>query len=369
MSDTLLELRNVTRYFDVSPPWLNRVLERRGRVTLKAVDGIDLVIGKGETVGLVGESGCGKSTVARLIVGLYAPTRGSIRYDGVTIAGDGASTDAGTLRRARRGMQMIFQDPYASLNPRWRVADIVAEPLRAQWTTFRAPRLRADSPSGAGLRGDAPPTSRAQLDERVAALLLQVGLSAADGVKYPHQFSGGQRQRISIARALSTNPQFLVCDEPTSALDVSVQAQVLNLMRDLSRTLGLTYLFISHNLAVVHHIADRVGVMYLGRIVELAPTRELFANPQHPYTRMLLDAVPDLEMTGKSRVAVAGEVPNPLDPPTGCTFHPRCPYANERCRREIPMLRTAGGGVHGEAACHAVEEGRLPPRVVPLALA
>jgi peptide/nickel transport system ATP-binding protein len=345
MSETLLELRNVARYFDVSPPWLNRVLERRGRVTLKAVDGIDLAIRKGETVGLVGESGCGKSTVARLIVGLYAPTRGSIRYDGVTIAGEGVTGDARELRRARRGMQMIFQDPYASLNPRWRVADIVAEPIRAT----------------------AGGTPRAQLEERVAALLLQVGLAAADGAKYPHQFSGGQRQRISIARALSTNPQFLVCDEPTSALDVSVQAQVLNLMRDLSHTLGLTYLFISHNLAVVHHIADRVGVMYLGRIVELAPTRELFANPQHPYTRMLLDAVPDLEMTGKSRVAVAGEVPNPLDPPPGCTFHPRCPYANDRCRREIPELRAVGGGAHGEAACHAVEEGRLPPRVVPLA--
>ena len=343
---TLLELRGVARYFDVSPPWLDRVLERRGRVTLKAVDGIDLAIRKGETVGLVGESGCGKSTVARLIVGLYAPTRGSIQYDGVTIAGQGTTNDARALRRARRGMQMIFQDPYASLNPRWRVADIVAEPIRAH----------------------APATSRAQLDERVAALLVQVGLAAADGVKYPHQFSGGQRQRISIARALSTNPQFLVCDEPTSALDVSVQAQVLNLMRDLSHALGLTYLFISHNLAVVHHIADRVGVMYLGRIVELAPTRELFASPQHPYTRMLLDAVPDLEMTGKSRVAVAGEVPNPLDPPPGCTFHPRCPFANERCRQEIPKLRAVGGGARGEAACHAVEEGRLPPRAIPLAI-
>jgi peptide/nickel transport system ATP-binding protein len=347
VSDILLELRNVARYFDVSPPWLNRVLERRGRVTLKAVDGIDLAIRKGETVGLVGESGCGKSTVARLIVGLYAPTRGSVRYDGVVVAGEGVTSDARALRRARRGMQMIFQDPYASLNPRWRVADIVAEPLRAH----------------------APDTPRAALEERVAALLLQVGLAAADGVKYPHQFSGGQRQRISIARALSTNPQFLVCDEPTSALDVSVQAQVLNLMRDLSQTLGLTYLFISHNLAVVHHIADRVGVMYLGRIVELAPTRELFTNPQHPYTRMLLDAVPDLSMTGKSRIAVAGEVPNPLDPPPGCTFHPRCPYANERCRREIPKLRGAGADLHGEAACHAVEEGRLPPRAVPVAVA
>jgi len=201
----------------------------------------------------------------------------------------------------------------------------------------------------------------------VADLLCQVGLAAADGAKYPHQFSGGQRQRISIARALSTNPAFLVCDEPTSALDVSVQAQVLNLMRDLQRGLGLTYLFISHNLAVVHHIADRVGVMYLGRIVELAPTRDLFADPQHPYTRMLLDAVPDLTMTGEARTAVAGEVPNPLDPPPGCAFHPRCPYADERCRREVPALRAVGGSSDGQAACHAVEEDRLSPRVVPIA--
>jgi peptide/nickel transport system ATP-binding protein len=347
MNAELLRLRGIARYFDVSPPWLNRLLERRGRVILKAVDGIDIAVGKGETLGLVGESGCGKSTVARVIVGLYAPTRGTVTYDGLAIAGEGATTDAGALRRARRGMQMIFQDPYASLNPRWQVSAIVSEPIRSL----------------------APDTSRAALAERVGALLAQVGLAPADGVKYPHQFSGGQRQRISIARALSTNPAFLVCDEPTSALDVSVQAQVLNLMRDLQRSLGLTYLFISHNLAVVHHIADRVGVMYLGRIVELAPTRELFSQPQHPYTRMLLDAVPDLEMTGQARIAVAGEVPNPLDPPSGCTFHPRCPYANDRCRREDPVLRPAGPDRHGEVACHAVEEGRLPPRAIPLAVA
>ena len=234
-------------------------------------------------------------------------------------------------------MQMIFQDPYASLNPRWRVADIVAEPMRrAASRARRAPRSPRASPRCSSRSGSPP----------------------ADGVKYPHQFSGGQRQRISIARALSTEPAFLVCDEPTSALDVSVQAQVLNLMRDLQRRLGLTYLFISHNLAVVHHIADRVGVMYLGRIVELAPTRRLFGAPQHPYTRMLLDAVPDLEMTGAARTAVAGEVPNPLDPPPGCTFHPRCPLR----RRALPARgarrcgRSPGGG---EVACHAVEEGRL----------
>ena len=195
----------------------------------------------------------------------------------------------------------------------------------------------------------------------MTALLEQVGLAGADGGKYPHQFSGGQRQRVSIARP-ATNPAFLVCDEPTSALDVSVQAQVLNLMRRLQRELGLTYLFISHNLAVVHHVADRVGVMYLGRIVELAPTRELFASPQHPYTRMLLAAVPDLSLTGKPRTAVAGEVPNPLEPPPGCAFHPRCPYANERCRVETPVLkRGPAPGASAMAACHAVEEGRLTP--------
>jgi peptide/nickel transport system ATP-binding protein len=332
----LVELVDVARHFDVSPPWLNRVLERQPRALLKAVDGVSFAIARGETLGLVGESGCGKSTVARLIVGLYRPTRGEIHYAGRRIDAQGA--DPGE----RRNMQMIFQDPYASLNPRWRVADIVAEPLRAR----RAVAGTAATP----------------IDARVAALLEQVGLARADGTKFPHQFSGGQRQRVSIARALAGNPAFLVCDEPTSALDVSVQAQVLNLMRRLQRELGLTYLFISHNLAVVHHIADRVGVMYLGRIVEMAPTPRLFAQPQHPYTRMLLDAVPDLALTGKPRTAVAGEVPSPLDPPSGCTFHPRCPYANERCRQELPLLRPVMGAesVGAVVACHAVAEGRLP---------
>jgi peptide/nickel transport system ATP-binding protein len=331
----LLRLTDVARTFDVSPPWLERVLAHKPRAALKAVDGVSLTIARGETLGLVGESGCGKSTIARLIVGLVALTRGTIEYAGTALAGGAATVDAAAQRGLRRRMQMIFQDPYASLNPRWRIADIVAEPISAL----------------------EPATGRHEVDRRVRGLLEQVGLAAADGRKYPHQFSGGQRQRISIARALATHPEFLVCDEPTSALDVSVQAQVLNLMRDLQQRMGLTYLFISHNLAVVHHIADRVGVMYLGRIVELAPTRQLFASPRHPYTRMLLEAVPDLSMTGTPRLAVAGEVPNPLDPPAGCAFHPRCAYASERCRREVPVLRSLAGG--GEAACHAVEEGRL----------
>jgi peptide/nickel transport system ATP-binding protein len=241
-------------------------------------------------------------------------------------------------------MQMIFQDPYASLNPRWRVRDIVAEPIRAF-----------------GLAA-----SEAEVRRRVGELLTQVGLAPADGDKYPHEFSGGQRQRVSIARALSSNPEFLVCDEPTSALDVSVQAQILNLMKDLQRRLGLTYLFISHNLAVVRHISDRVGVMYLGKLVEVASSRTLFANPRHPYTRLLLDTIPDIEMTGRGREPVRGEVPSPIAPPPGCPFHPRCPFANERCRIEVPLLKTYGDTL---AACHGVEEGRIPTGPVVVAAA
>jgi peptide/nickel transport system ATP-binding protein len=332
-AETLLQVAHAAKTFDVSPPWLTRVLGRQHRLLLHAVDDVSFDIRRGETLGLVGESGCGKSTVARLIVGLYRLSSGAITY---------AGADVGTLasgkrnRTLRRKLQMIFQDPYASLNPRWRVVDIVAEPIRAQ-------RL---------LRG------QRAIVARVGELLTQVGLAAADGQKYPHQFSGGQRQRISIARALASEAEFLVCDEPTSALDVSVQAQVLNLMRDLQRALGLTYLFISHNLAVVHHVADRVGVMYLGRIVELADKATLFATPQHPYTRMLLDAIPDIAMSGKARTPVAGEVPNPLAPPPGCTFHPRCPYANDRCRIEVPVLKRAPTG--GVVACHGIEERRIP---------
>jgi len=332
-SDAFVKVVGLARYFDVSAPWLNRVLEGQPRQVLRAVDGLDFEIRKGETLALVGESGCGKSTVARLVVGLYKPTKGSIVFDGIDMAGLGGRKEMAPLRRR---LQMIFQDPFASLNPRWRVSAIIAEPIRAF-------DLIKDE---------------AAIIARVGELLRQVGLSPADGEKYPHEFSGGQRQRISIARALSSQPEFLVCDEPTSALDVSVQAQILNLMKDLQRQLGLTYLFISHNLAVVHHIADRVGVMYLGRLAEVAPAKTLFALPRHPYTRMLLDTIPDLEMTGRQRMPVAGEVPNPINPPTGCAFHPRCPFANDRCRAEapLPLLSDTGAIV----ACHAVQEGRLP---------
>ncbi len=326
MSD-VLEAAHVSRYFDVSKPWLQRVLTGGRRAVLRAVDDVSFAIPKATTLSLVGESGCGKSTVARLAVGLYEPTAGSIRFEGQPLSAARAQASL------RRRMNMIFQDPYASLNPRWRVRDIVAEPLRA-FKILNSPR---------------------EITARVGELLTQVGLSPADGEKFPHEFSGGQRQRVSIARALSSTPDFLVCDEPTSALDVSVQAQILNLMRDLQQRLGLTYLFISHNLAVVRHMSDRLGVMYLGRIVEIGPGEDVFRTPRHPYTRLLLDAIPDLEMVGKPRTPVGGEVPSPLAPPPGCPFHPRCPLANDRCRVERPDYTVARDTL---VACHAVEEGR-----------
>ena len=332
----LVEVKDLAKTFDVSAPWLNRVVERKPRQFVHAVDGVSFSIERGKTLALVGESGCGKSTVARLLVGLYAPTRGSVRFDGVDTA---KTFKSGAAQALRRRMQMIFQDPYASLNPRWKVADIVGEPLREH-----------------GLAGTGPTDSAGDLKAKVVQLLQSVGLAAADIEKFPHQFSGGQRQRISIARALATQPDFLVCDEPTSALDVSVQAQVLNIMKDLQRKQGLTYLFISHNLAVVRHVSDQVGVMYLGRLVEVADKAELFARPRHPYTRMLLDAIPDIHMSGRSRTPVQGEVPNPLMPPSGCSFHPRCPHANERCKVERPAQLRIGGAL---IACHAVEEGRI----------
>ncbi|WP_043364537.1 ABC transporter ATP-binding protein [Belnapia sp. F-4-1] len=331
MAETpILEVEDLARYFDVSRPWLQRVLAGEGKRTLRAVDGISFAIPRGTTLSLVGESGCGKSTVARLVVGLYPPSKGRVVFEGMDLE------RARAIAEQRRRMQMIFQDPYASLNPRWRVKDIVAEPIRAFGMTPGAAAQQA----------------------KVAELLTQVGLSPLDGEKFPHEFSGGQRQRISIARALSSNPDFLVCDEPTSALDVSVQAQILNLMKDLQARLGLTYLFISHNLAVVRQVSDRIGVMYLGRLVELAPAETLFTTPRHPYTRALMEAIPDLEMTGRQRIPVGGEVPSPISPPSGCPFHPRCPLVNDRCKAERPALIPARAMKQGLTACHAVEEGR-----------
>ena len=330
-SDTsMLKVNNLSKFFDVSNSWITRALENQPRQILKAVDGISFEIKKGETFSLVGESGCGKSTVAKLVVGLHEPSNGEIVFDKINLTKAIKEKETNAIRHR---WQMIFQDPYASLNPRWRVHDIVSEPIRV----FKL----AKTPF--------------EIRERVDSLLIQVGLSPDDGRKFPHEFSGGQRQRISIARALSSEPEFLVCDEPTSALDVSVQAQILNLMMDLQKRLNLTYLFISHNLAIVHHVSNKIGVMYLGKLCEVASSKELFASPKHPYTKLLLATLPDMEMTGKERVPVQGEVPNPIDPPTGCAFHPRCSLANQRCKQEPPTLIKSDSSF---VACHAVEEDR-----------
>jgi peptide/nickel transport system ATP-binding protein len=336
VSAALVEVERLRRVFDVSKPWLSRVIEGEPRRLLKAVDGLDFTIRRGETLGIVGESGSGKSTLARMVVGLLRPSAGQVKIEGVDMAERG---DPAARRDIRRRMQMIFQDPYASLNPRWRVGDIIAEPIHAFGLN-------------AGRKKDAAaPSGKGAVAARTGELLRLVGLDPADARKYPHEFSGGQRQRIAIARALASNPDFIVCDEPTSALDVSIQAQILNLMRDLQEKLGLTYLLITHNLAVVRHMATRVGVMYLGRLVEIAPTEELFARPRHPYTRMLLDAVPDLAMSGRARTPVGGEVPNPITPPPGCPFHPRCPRAIARCRSEVPAFTD-------DVACHLAHADR-----------
>src|SRR6202789_2900570 len=317
-----IRIDNLRRVFDVSKPWLNRVLEGGHLEFLKAVDGVTFDIVKGETFALVGESGSGKTTVARMVVGLLPPSSGEVVIDGVSMSDP---RQAQARRQLRRRIQMIFQDPYASLNPRFRVDAIIAEPIRAFDLIKSEPDIRA----------------------RVGELLALVGLHADDGWKYPHEFSGGQRQRIAIARALASEAEFIVCDEPTSALDVSVQAQILNLMRDLQDKFGLTYLLISHNLAVVRHMARRIGVMYLGRVVEIAEAHALFDTPRMPYTKMLLGAVPDLAMSGRQRIPVKGEIPNPINPPAGCAFNPRCPLVFDRCRRETPAL------IDG-VACHAV---------------
>ncbi|MBR1218486.1 ATP-binding cassette domain-containing protein [Bradyrhizobium sp. U87765 SZCCT0131] len=322
-----VRLRGLHCTFEVSRPWLDRALGGGRREFVHAVNGVSLDIRKGETFALVGESGSGKSTVARMTVGLLKASAGDVVIDGVSMTDP---RQADTRRRLRRRIQMIFQDPYASLNPRFRVGAIVAEPIRAF-----------------GLIDGSQAIQR-----RVGELLALVGLHRDDAERFPHEFSGGQRQRIAIARALASEAELIVCDEPTSALDVSVQAQILNLMSDLQDRLGLTYLFISHNLAVVRHMAHRIGVMYLGRLVEIAPAAALFASPRMPYTRMLLGAVPDLTLSGRPRVPVRGEMPNPIDPPRGCAFHPRCPFAFDRCHTEIPEL------IDG-VACHGVEEQRI----------
>ncbi|MGH9769756.1 MAG: ABC transporter ATP-binding protein [Blastocatellia bacterium] len=298
----LIEIKDLKKYFPVSH-----------KQVVRAVDGVSFTIRRGETLGLVGESGCGKTTIGRCILRLIEPTSGEIRFEGRDLL----ELSGGELRAVRRRMQIIFQDPYSSLNPRMKVGAIIAEPLEIHRV------------------GD-----RRERKDRVAELLSVVGLDPDYANRYPHQFSGGQRQRIGIARALALNPDFIVADEPVSALDVSVQAQVVNLMQDLQERFGLTYLFISHGLAVVKHISTRVGVMYLGKLVELAPAEEIYANPMHPYTQALLAAipVPDPDVKREAPQRLGGDVPNPIAPPAGCRFHTRCPHAVERCRSKEPEL-------------------------------
>ncbi|MEJ6404526.1 ABC transporter ATP-binding protein [Yoonia sp. 2307UL14-13] len=317
-----VSVKDLTRVFDVSKPWLNRLLERRGKAFLTAVSEVDFEVEERSTYALVGESGSGKSTIGRMLVGLLNPSGGDVEVEGVNLAKE---RDDEKVARVRGNIQMIFQDPYASLNPRWRVRDIIEEPVAAK---------------GGQTKG---------LAER---LLQQVGLHPSDAGKYPHEFSGGQRQRICIARALASEPRLIVCDEPTSALDVSVQAQVLNLMSDLKDDLGLTYLLITHDLTVVRHMADRIGVLYLGRLVEEAAPADLFTAPKHPYTQMLLDAAPQMDGFGREVPPPQGEIPDPIDPPSGCAFHPRCPIAEDVCKRDRPAMRHVGGS---RVACHLAE--------------
>jgi peptide/nickel transport system ATP-binding protein len=331
----LLRAEGLHKAFDVSEPWMTRVLKRQGRSILPAVMNVSFEVDRGETMSLVGESGCGKSTIARLVTGLHRPDQGRVVIDGVDVT---ALRSRAALKPFGRRLQMIFQDPYSSMNARWKVGDIIAEPIHAF-----------------GLSKD-----RATIEARVAELLTQVGLQARDADKFPHEFSGGQRQRISIARALASEPEFLVLDEPTSALDVSVQAQILNLLAELQAELRLGYLFISHNLAVVYHISHKIGVMYLGRLVETGPSDDVFARPLHPYTQLLLDTVPAAHMGRRKRSPIVGEVPSPIDPPSGCVFHPRCPFAREICRAAAPELAAAAGSPV-QVACHGVAEGWIEP--------
>jgi oligopeptide/dipeptide ABC transporter ATP-binding protein len=325
----LVRVRELKKYFPI-----HRGVLRRPVGAVQAVDGITLDVYSGETLGLVGESGSGKSTLGRTILRLLDPTTGEVEFRDRNLG----SLSAAELRAERRHMQMIFQDPYASLNPRIRVGSAVAEPLKIH------------------AMGNADAR-----DARVRELLERVGLSQDAAEKYPHEFSGGQRQRIGIARALATRPRFIIADEPISALDVSIQAQVVNLLKDLQAELGLTYLFIAHDLAMVRHISDRIAVMYLGRIVELAARDDLFGRPLHPYTQALLSAIPVPDPQKEAvRMPLAGDVPNPADPPTGCRFHPRCPFAVDRCRKDDPALRDLGTTQPHTVACHRVEELESP---------
>jgi oligopeptide transport system ATP-binding protein len=321
LDDVLLQVRDLKTYFPVRRGLLGRTV---GHV--KAVDGISFTLRRGRTLGLVGESGCGKTTAGRTILRLIPATSGTVAFEGKSVF----DLPPADLRQLRRHMQIIFQDPYGSLNPRMTVGGIIGEPLRVHGVA----------------RGRI-------LEDRVAQLLEHVGLSPAYRNRYPHEFSGGQRQRIGIARALALDPRFIVCDEPVSALDVSIQAQILNLLEGLQGELGLTYLFIAHDLAVVSHISDDVAVMYLGRIVEQAPAASLYAGPLHPYTKCLMSAIPRANpMVTKQRIVPRGEVPSALAPPSGCPFHPRCPWALERCPTEVPLLLSASGDPDHLVSCH-----------------
>ncbi|MDR5902115.1 ABC transporter ATP-binding protein [Halomonas icarae] len=332
----LLEIRGLEKRFSLSGDFLEQLKFKGGKLVreqehVHAINGVDLEIQRGEALCVVGESGCGKSTVARTVMGLLHPSAGEIRYAGERI--DDLTTQA--LMPYRRRMQMIFQNPYASLNPRMTIQQTLEEPIRLHH----------------------PDWSRQRVRDQVDEVMESVGIAADWGKRYGHEFSGGQRQRIAIARALAVDPEFIVADEPISALDVSIQAQVLNLLMDARRDRNLTYLFITHDLAVVEHFGTRVAVMYLGRVCEVAPTATLFATPRHPYTQALMSAIPRLEDERPQHIRLEGEVPTPVHLPSGCVFHARCPHANARCREEVPRLIARDDG--SQVACHGVEEGRI----------